>query len=505
MSMRRMARIGRWFLVGATLFAAGCGEKAALSEAAGETAAVASPGTPDVAQAPKREPMELVFVKAPTTLTVEGRGPKGAKERILKEMASTELSTGCGLAERQVTATELDDVEAPPAWRETLVVSILCGRHQARLVLREQPDLAGAVLEGRMSFAGETERAKVADELKDMLELVDGLESRVEFVRDPTLMPKGYGRLKVIGGIAGKGLTFKRLGDEGAMRDELGNPVDTEITVVADWVGAFPEGIWAGDNGEHVAIVAGRTTWFRSGNKAAATIAGLRFPLDDEIPFVGLNDEGAMNFDDPKIIATCTSTAGQPCFGPRFLMPGVVWEVAKGAEGLLKHRSVIEQLMLHADLVDDADKDFRMLRGRGLSTHFHLGFDGKVHQFLDVAYCGYHGGEPNNRSIGIDLGNEMANLVRTRNAPAYSKKHPRLAETPAHPRPLSDVGGINKAKVHAWGYTDAQYRSLASLARLMTSVFPAVARTVPRGPDGAPIWEVMEDPGAFKGTVAHYH
>lgn len=75
----------------------------------------------------------------------------------------------------------------------------------------------------------------------------------------------------------------------------------------------------------------------------------------------------------------------------------------------------------------------------------------------------------------------------------------------AHPRKLSPRMELNGAKVRAYGYTDAQYRALGSLARTLASVFPAVAQIAVLDEGGAFINRALNDPAAAHGFLGHLH
>jgi len=110
----------------------------------------------------------------------------------------------------------------------------------------------------------------------------------------------------------------------------------------------------------------------------------------------------------------------------------------------------------------------------------------------------------NQRSIGIDLDNLQPDLVRQPHALAYPKKHPRLAELQALPRPRSEVMTINGAPTQSYGLTEPQYRSLQSLLRLLASVFPAIGDGAPQV-DGKVVSHVLYDTSERHGVLAHWH
>ena len=74
----------------------------------------------------------------------------------------------------------------------------------------------------------------------------------------------------------------------------------------------------------------------------------------------------------------------------------------------------------------------------------------------------------------------------------------------AHPRALSETMSLNGAKVQAYGYTDAQYRSLGALARTLASVFPALAEVAAVN-DGKVIADALPLVAEAQGFLGHWH
>jgi N-acetyl-anhydromuramyl-L-alanine amidase AmpD len=111
----------------------------------------------------------------------------------------------------------------------------------------------------------------------------------------------------------------------------------------------------------------------------------------------------------------------------------------------------------------------------------------------------------NMRSVGISLVNTMPNLTKKPNSPMYPLTHPRFAEMQKHPRPLSDLVEINGARVQSFGYTEAQWRSVLSVSRLLLRVFPTVKPDVPRRENGSVFNRALEEPLTFSGFIGHHH
>lgn len=179
----------------------------------------------------------------------------------------------------------------------------------------------------------------------------------------------------------------------------------------------------------------------------------------------------------------------------------------KAVSSLEDLRKAVRTVVLHADLVSSAKVCFDTLMGRRpnpLSTHFMINWDGTIIQGLDVQYTGFHAGGHNSDTIGIDLNNELPNLLRSEEAARHrgydmakvkhGKQYRRYRSTPMQ---------INGARVQSYGYTDAQYQALIELLKLLTQVLGIPSR-IPVGEGGAVVPGVLETQG-FEGIVAHWH
>jgi N-acetyl-anhydromuramyl-L-alanine amidase AmpD len=234
-------------------------------------------------------------------------------------------------------------------------------------------------------------------------------------------------------------------------------------------------------------------------------IAGEYYPLGGKVKVVTFNDQGSypdvLSFHAPEIQAECTATAGQPCFGPRYLKPG---QPATNMEMLIE---TVNQIVFHIDGCHDAAMCYRVLKGRGLSTHFIIDWDGTIYQCLDVLECGYHAGAANNKAIGIDLNNLMKNLVKEPGAEMYPPGHPRIDEMnkKEYKRPKSDVQTIAYSKVQAYGYNEPQYEAIIELLRVLIERLPNIKKEYPVGLDGEVIRTPLEDAASHAGFMAHWH
>ena len=187
-----------------------------------------------------------------------------------------------------------------------------------------------------------------------------------------------------------------------------------------------------------------------------------------------------------------------PVYGHRYERPGVP------VETLEQLRLVVTQIILHTDLTSDSRGCFRALVERQLSSHFLVNYDGTLHQTLDVMDCGYHSGEGNNASIGIDLNNELPNLVREPSALPYSG--PDGAELQRrYPRPISERMEVNGVKVQSYGYTDPQYTTLVELFKVLTRRLDKIQVQFPVDPKGDVVGRTLDAPVDHRGFMAHWH
>ena len=81
----------------------------------------------------------------------------------------------------------------------------------------------------------------------------------------------------------------------------------------------------------------------------------------------------------------------------------------------------------------------------------------------------------------------------------------RFEELARFERPLSEAMEINGAKVQTHGYTEPQYRTLGSLARLLANVFPALARVGGMSEDGRLFQRTLDIPAVASGVLGHWH
>ncbi len=107
-------------------------------------------------------------------------------------------------------------------------------------------------------------------------------------------------------------------------------------------------------------------------------------------------------------------------------------------------------------------------------------------------------------SVALELNNLSRNLVNEPNAPMYPETHKQIEEMKKHPRTLSPVKEFGANKVQSYGYTDAQWRSIRSVTRLLLRVFPGLTPAYPKNSPGALEPNPITDPESFSGFIGHH-
>jgi N-acetyl-anhydromuramyl-L-alanine amidase AmpD len=245
-------------------------------------------------------------------------------------------------------------------------------------------------------------------------------------------------------------------------------------------------------------------------------IAGNEWPLGDpEVEVITFKDPGGFSFYqqiEPTFVAKAvTSEEGET----RELVttrrvPGGIhvgslggggWENAgkvvgtEGSDPIKNLRKVVHAVVLHHDGSMDSPGCYQTLLKRGYSTHFMVNHDGKVYQLADVADQTVHATSLNNPGIGIDLNNIASDF-------------PAPAPVPAAPggRAPSKEMTINESPHRSWTYTEAQYKSVIAVLRVLVDQLqiPAV---FPVDEEGRILDCVLEapPPQEFRGILCHWH
>lgn len=429
-------------------------------------------GAADATAAIPTPQVSVTVLRQGARLTLAGQLPRGVPDDVADQLAARGVELELDLE----TEGGLDGVSS--ALRDAVL------------------ELAPALLEGsatishdKVTATGVVRRDDEATRLTELLEAAGkraGVTATVDLATD-SLEP-GQGRLLDPSGRALAKVALTPIGG--------GEAVETDLR------GRVPAGVYATADGAHVAVADGRPTWHRAGGTAAIRAAGLDFPLDDDVPFVALSDADALSFE-ARHEADRRRRRAAP-FAPRDDAWGPPWS----AEGLLANRDKVDLAVIHADKAAGSARAFEALVADKRAAHFLIDFDGTIYQTLDVALAAHHTAEHDARSVAIALNNLMANLADDPDAAPYppADDDPERAEAYArHPRPRSGLSSINATKVQAFGYTEAQYRSLGSLLRGLAALFPALAAGTPRDHRGNVTLMAAADTAALKGIVAHWH
>lgn len=350
-------------------------------------------------------------------------------------------------------------------------------------------DVFAAQIDADVTVRTPEEKAELEAKLVEVSKLLR-LALDQDVVVDAARLAPGEGFIKLASGASAAPLELR-------LEPLAGGPA-----IAPDSVGRVPQGIYKTMLGAHeryLAVVEQQTTWLPPTQQKSlgVLIGGKRFALDLDVPLIAPGDPGARD------ITLQPSGELMLGYGARYLAPGKRLVV----EDVFDHRDAITQVVLHADQIGDSAAAFDALVARELSMHFMIDWDGTIYQLMDVSHAAYHAGEANQRSIGVELTNRHDNLVVHPKGSAHPKTHPRLAEmqSAAYERKRGPVAEINGVKVQTFGYTEAQYRSLGSLLRLLAAVFPAIARGQPVDGEGKTIGRVLDDPEHTQGVLAHWH
>ncbi|MBL6975394.1 MAG: N-acetylmuramoyl-L-alanine amidase [Deltaproteobacteria bacterium] len=180
--------------------------------------------------------------------------------------------------------------------------------------------------------------------------------------------------------------------------------------------------------------------------------------------------------------------------GGRAGLGGLGWDPGDGSGDRTRAlRKVISTVVLHHDGCRDSAMCYRVLVNRGFSTHFMIDLDGTVYQAADVADQTLHAAGINSMGVGIDLNNPAQNLLSDPDAEAPGR------------RPSAEKV-INGVSFRSWDYSEAQYRSLIAVLRVLTEVL-GIEPVFPVGEDGLILNSVLDSPPApqFKGIQCHWH
>lgn len=186
----------------------------------------------------------------------------------------------------------------------------------------------------------------------------------------------------------------------------------------------------------------------------------------------------------------------------------------------------VDQFVIHYDVCGTSRQCFKILHDiRGLSVHFMLDADGTIYQTIDLKERGWHAGEANDRSIGIEIAQigaypsastpELRNFY-TRDEGGVKLQFPAFLQrgvprTDAVLRPARG-GELITGEIHGktfWQYdfTDQQYEALAHLVAALRKALPKIELQVPRDAEGGVRSNALSaaEREAFSGLLGHYH
>ena len=154
-------------------------------------------------------------------------------------------------------------------------------------------------------------------------------------------------------------------------------------------------------------------------------------------------------------------------------------------------------IVTHWDVCTSASKCYRVLKARGISSHFCIDNDGTIHQFVDTNNIAYHAGNPANKnSIGIDFSNAY-----------YTKYNKWYKRKGFGPRPILTGSRVHGVRLgHHLGYYPQQIESYKKLLNILCDHYN-IKKDVPRDEDGNLITKVVNEAkrAKFNGIVCHYH
>jgi len=155
-------------------------------------------------------------------------------------------------------------------------------------------------------------------------------------------------------------------------------------------------------------------------------------------------------------------------------------------------------VVTHWDAALSAQSCYKILKKRGISSHFVIDNDGTIYQMVDTQHVAWHAGikRVNTVSIGIDFSN--AYYLKYQNY--YKKKgfgsRPILEDSKVHGR---------KLKPHL-GYYPVQIEAYKALLKCLSAHY-GIELKCPLGADGDMLCGISQAAasGKFKGVVSHYH
>ena len=235
-------------------------------------------------------------------------------------------------------------------------------------------------------------------------------------------------------------------------------------------------------------------------------IAGRSFPLPRGVRSITFEDPGGYNFYRDS---TSNGDMSRKLVYDRRLKGAQV----KTFEQL---QQKVKNIVFHSDCTETSAVCYRVLVNRGLSTHFLIDWDGTIYQAADVLHKAIHGGEVNATSVGVDVNNRLP-LFRPGDPVVpyesiFNGRHPEQFVDPEMKRPLSEFHEINLTRKRSYGYTDAQYKAVTALIKVLASQLPGLYNgkegAVPQPPmneKGEVVNRAIDGAKDWNGLLGHWH
>ena len=155
-------------------------------------------------------------------------------------------------------------------------------------------------------------------------------------------------------------------------------------------------------------------------------------------------------------------------------------------------------IVTHWDAALSAQSCYKILKKRGISSHFVIDNDGTIYQMVDTQHVAWHAGirRVNTASIGIDFSNAYYLKYQSYYRKRGFGNRPILENSKVHGR---------KLKPHL-GYYPVQIEAYKALLKCLNACY-GIKLKCPLNADGEMLGGVSQAAasGKFKGVVSHYH
>lgn len=155
-------------------------------------------------------------------------------------------------------------------------------------------------------------------------------------------------------------------------------------------------------------------------------------------------------------------------------------------------------IVTHWDAALSADSCYRILKKRGISSHFVIDNDGTIYQLVDTQHKGWHAGNRavNACSIGIDFSNAYYTKYQDWYVRRGFGERPIIEDAPMHGRTLEPF----------LGYYPVQIEAYKALVKGLCEHYN-IKLECPLDEDGELLSTVDDTAAAsdFEGVVCHYH